>query len=1182
MTGRLIAIRSARGREIAPLVVVFLVYVVAAKLALRLAIVNPSATPVWPPTGIAIASLLLLGVRVWPAVFAGAFLVNVTTAGTVWTSLGIASGNALEAALAARLITVYAGGVNAFERPRHIFAFAALAAAVSPAVSASVGSTSLALGGFAPWADYPRVWLTWYLGDATGALIVAPLLILWGLDRSVRWSRDEARERVAFTLLLVAAGWMVFGGVFSLEFLTVPFFVWAAFRFGCRDTATVIAALSAMAVWGAIRGAGPFAGATPNESLLLVQAFMAVMAIVALPLASVVSERQRLYTLVEREAMRAGRLRDVTLETLNAIVSSAMSSSDLPTLLESTVDLALKALGCERGGIWAGGVEVFRGVPREVGESMLHAAQSSGRELRAPVAVQDWQDRPAPGADDLVPVMTRFDTRASLTAPIQTNGRCIGGVAVLSASPRMWLSDEAMLVEAIGKQIGEVVERLQLVQTTQQRTAELEAFYDLSRELRKARSVEQMYPMIVGHALGLLAADHGALVLVGPDRKTLVHAHTAGMEAQEPGSAFPAEGTRSEMVLKTGVAFVTEDFSTEAPPRFFRRDAYRQFGPLVIVPVRSEEENIGTLRLGRRKRPGARPFADAEVRLLEGIAEVAGTAIHRARLHQDLEQSYIEMVLALARAADARDNYTGDHSERIATRAVALARALGRTQAEVQDIHWGALLHDIGKLGVPDSILRKPGPLSEAEWQVMRQHPVIGAEILRPVDRMRNVAILVRHHQERWDGTGYPDGLRGEGIPLGARILAAVDAYSAITDDRAYDRGRTSDAAVAELLRCAGTQFDPRVVEVFCGMVLGGDDQANLPARPALARGGSAIRHPAMEIARSLSYAQQVGRAVPAMTDLARRLLRPLDLAAVLDEILGQIHEVFGYPICAVLFIDERTQELHVKAQRGYDPGVVKDLRLRVGKQGIAGWVADHRRPHYAPDVAKDPLYVAGAPDARSNVAYPLIVDDRVIGVLDVESPAVDAFPKDVRDLLEAFAVLAGLAILRAERDEELNHLALTDGLTGLANRRALWDALERETARATRAGCAVSVVHVEVDKFKQINDSLGHLQGDAILRSVADVLKRNSRAADLVARVGGDEFVLLLADTPKAAAAQIAERVRHHVEKILVLGNPPLTVSVGLASLPEDGGNAEALMDAADRAMYRAKHAGGNGVQVA
>jgi GAF domain-containing protein len=313
--------------------------------------------------------------------------------------------------------------------------------------------------------------------------------------------------------------------------------------------------------------------------------------------------------------------------------------------------------------------------------------------------------------------MSRFDTRASLTAPIQTNGRFVGGVAVLSATPRMWLPDETMLVEAIGKQIGEVVERLQLFQATQRRTAELEAFYDLSRELRKAHSVEQMYPMVVGHALGLLAADHGALVLVGPDRETLIHAHTMGIEAQEPGSVFPAEGTRSGMVLKTGVTFVTEDFSAADPPLFARRDVYRPFGPLVIVPVRSEEENIGTLRLGRRKSPGARPFSDAEVRLLEGIAEVAGTAIRRARLHHNLEQSYIEMVLALARAADARDSYTGDHSERIAIRAVALARALGCSQTEVQNIHWGALLHDIGKLGVPDSILRKPGPLSDAEWR---------------------------------------------------------------------------------------------------------------------------------------------------------------------------------------------------------------------------------------------------------------------------------------------------------------------------------------------------------------------------------------------------------------------------------------------------------------------------------
>lgn len=600
------------------------------------------------------------------------------------------------------------------------------------------------------------------------------------------------------------------------------------------------------------------------------------------------------------------------------------------------------------------------------------------------------------------------------------------------------------------------------------------------------------------------------------------------------------------------------------------------------MPLRSEEEIIGTLRLARWKRPDVRPFADDEVRLLEGIAEVAGTAIGRARLRERLEQSYIEMVLALARAVDARDRYTADHSERIATRAVAVARVLGCPEAEVQDIHWAAALHDIGKLGVPDDILRKAGPLTDAEWDIMRQHPIVGEQILWPVERMRRVAALVRHHQERWDGTGYPDHLQGQEIPLGARILAVADAYSAITDDRAYNKGRSAGDAVDEIRRCSGTQFDPHIVEVFCRVLASdetGADSSPDSSRPVTPPPAGGL---APAIIRPFAQTRQFQQAVPAMADVAKRLLRPLDLTAVLDEILGQIQDVFGYPICGVLFLDEQSQELEVKAQRGYDPEVAKRLRLKVGAQGIAGWVASQRRSYYAPDVTRDALYVAGSPRARSNVAYPLIVDDRVIGVLDVESPVVDAFPQDVRTLLEAFAVLAALAILRAQRDDDLNRLALTDGLTGLINHRALWQTLEREVARAKRSGEAVSLILVEVDRFKQINDRFGHMQGDAVLRQVADVLRRNSRAMDLVARFGGDEFVLLLPTVAKSRAVQVAERVRRHVERIIVPGGARLTVSVGLAGAPPDGETARLLMEAADGAMYRAKHAGGNRVCVA
>src|SRR5579864_7104657 len=371
---------------------------------------------------------------------------------------------------------------------------------------------------------------------------------------------------------------------------------------------------------------------------------------------------------------------------------------------------------------------------------------------------------------------------------------------------------------------------------SQRRTMELEAFYTLSRQLREAPSVDEMYPMIVERAMTLLASGHGSLALLNAEREGFTRVYTVGIPTERIGSTFPVTGTRSGEVVKTGTAYVSEDFSAEQVPAMLDAAQYRVLGPFAIVPMRSEEEIIGTLCLARPKAPEHPAFTEADIRLLEGIAEIAGTAIRRARLNHHLEQSYIELVLVLARAADARDSYTADHSERIATRAVTLARAMGCNEIDVQNVQWGALLHDIGKLGVPDNILRKPGPLTEAEWHVMRQHPAIGEEILRPVDRMRDVAALVRHHQERWDGTGYPDHLRGQEIPLGARILAVADAYSAITDDRAYDKGRPTGEAIDEIRRCTGTQFDPHIVEVFCGVLDAdkpGADSSRTIARPA-------------------------------------------------------------------------------------------------------------------------------------------------------------------------------------------------------------------------------------------------------------------------------------------------------------------------------------------------------------
>ena len=276
------------------------VYIVAGKLSLRLAYIHPSATVVWPPTGIALAALLVLGSHFWPALFLGAFIVNITTAGSVATCLGIAAGNTLEAVIGCWLVNRFASGHAAFDTPRGVFRFAGLAALAGTAVSATFGVTSLWLGGYAPRSDYASIWVTWWLGDASGALIVAPLLVLWITRPFPHWTYAQVAELAALLLSLAAAATWVFGAMTlsptwnePLTYLCVPFLVWAAFRFGQRKTATAVFLLSAIAVAGTLGGHGPFITNSPHSSLLHLHLFLAITSVLTLAFAAEVAERRR-------------------------------------------------------------------------------------------------------------------------------------------------------------------------------------------------------------------------------------------------------------------------------------------------------------------------------------------------------------------------------------------------------------------------------------------------------------------------------------------------------------------------------------------------------------------------------------------------------------------------------------------------------------------------------------------------------------------------------------------------------------------------------------------------------------------------------------------------------------------------------------------------------------------------
>jgi PAS domain S-box-containing protein len=288
------------GRGLAVILGVAGVYFIVGKLGLHLALIHPSVTAVWPPTGFALAAGLVLGYRVSPGILLGALLVNVTTAGSVATSLGIACGNTLEALLGTFLVNRFASGRAVLERAHDIFTFVALAALLSTPVGATMGVTSLALGGVVPWTDYPQIWITWWLGDATGALIFTPFFLSWSHNPRWSWPPRQTGELLLIWLGICLVGLTVFTDFLPdglrhqpLGFAGLPLLIWTAFRFGQREATTAVVILAVIASGGTLAGFGPFSRETPEASILLLQMFLGAMAVTTTALAAAVSERQR-------------------------------------------------------------------------------------------------------------------------------------------------------------------------------------------------------------------------------------------------------------------------------------------------------------------------------------------------------------------------------------------------------------------------------------------------------------------------------------------------------------------------------------------------------------------------------------------------------------------------------------------------------------------------------------------------------------------------------------------------------------------------------------------------------------------------------------------------------------------------------------------------------------------------
>jgi diguanylate cyclase (GGDEF)-like protein/putative nucleotidyltransferase with HDIG domain len=560
---------------------------------------------------------------------------------------------------------------------------------------------------------------------------------------------------------------------------------------------------------------------------------------------------------------------------------------------------------------------------------------------------------------------------------------------------------------------------------------------------------------------------------------------------------------------------------------------------------------------------------------------------------QEMASLHLRTIEALALAIEAKDHTTHDHLKRVQVYALEVAKTLRLSADEIEALRAAALLHDIGKLAVPEHIISKPGKLTREEFDKMKIHPVIGSEILERVRFPYPVTPIVRSHHEKWDGSGYPDGLKGEEIPIGARILAAVDCLDALASDRQYRRALPLDEAMRRVRADAGVAFDPKVVKVLEQRYMDFEQMAasqqndskiwlstgvmverGLEPAAGFANHDEAVTlgpRPASDFLSSIASARQE---VQQLFELAQDLGNSLSLNETLSLLAIRLKKMVPYDSLAMYV--QHDEVLKAEYVSGENYRLFSSLEIPLG-QGLSGWVAENRKAIVNGNPAVEPGYLNDETKfttMRSALAVPLIGLSGPVNVLTLYHTERDVFTKDHLRILLAIAPKVALSMENAMKYQQAESSASTDYMTGLPNARSMFIHLDSELSRCRRLNSPLVVLVCDMNGFKQVNDRFGHLEGNKVLRTVATRLKECCREYDYVARMGGDEFVLVL---PGLRTEQVDPKVQ--LIRALttesgrdVCGDASLSLSVGHASYPEDGEDADQLLAEADRRMYIVK----------
>ena len=579
------------------------------------------------------------------------------------------------------------------------------------------------------------------------------------------------------------------------------------------------------------------------------------------------------------------------------------------------------------------------------------------------------------------------------------------------------------------------------------------------------------------------------------------------------------------------------------------------------------------------------------------LQEVRRAEAERRKHIEELANIHMNTIESLAIAIDAKDQTTHGHVRRTQIYAGEMGKLFKVSESDLQALIAGALLHDIGKLAVPEYILNKPGKLTEAEFAKMKIHPTVGGDILKRVNFPYPVEDIVRYHHEKWDGSGYPKGLKGEQIPLIARIISVVDFYDATRCDRPYRKGMKREESLALLRGMVGTAFDPSVVkkfiehvEEFDQLINHEDIQEQVASETATIDNETKTRPDAGLASdilgtiddsatgfRSISEAQ---REVFALHEIAQTIGSSLNLSDTVTLVANKLKAIVPFDSCIIFVVDERTGKAVAAHAAGDEAELFAKRRMNIG-DGITGWVIANARSMCN---ASPELDFVGIPDEvckqfRGVLVSPLVREDGAFGAISLYSKSRTSYSTEHVRLLESVCQHASSALNNALTYEKTREKALIDPLTELPNARGFYMMLEQRIAECQRVNReSLAVVSMDIDDFKIINDKYGHSIGDRLLASVAGVLRRELRQMDILTRYAGDEFVAIMPMASSSMAAAVVERMRNVVEEQLFTVRTGTMIGLGLsagyACFPEDGETTEELLTAAARNMQRDKHA--------